>query len=214
MSKTLEDKILDLQISIEEDREQVDKIHKAIQRKNRRLEKMLLEFNKDNMNDPQWLFKNPSQPGVHEATNSLFEELYGGRYNGFTPSGHHADDDYVPIQKSFDLTLQYGEREELKKNCDHFVENFLPMLDPIMETYSRWDDKFDEVKVVPFQFRAESSGLDYLGYDPKADEWFYFTLVYGRVDTKRKFNNWDEAFDFAYELSRKSEEEYSNEYDY
>jgi hypothetical protein len=141
-------------------------------------------------------------PGAYDAIRKMIVELYGSEYNGINPSGYVHNGDYKPIQKSFDLSLDtYGKpkkKELFKKNCDHFVENFLPVLEPYLDISSRWDDKFPEVKVVGLQFKSDNGGLDYLGYDPETGDWYHFTMVYGNTDIKRKFGFWDEAFEFAF----------------
>lgn len=69
------------------------------------------------------------------------------------------------------------------------------------EIESRWDNSFPKVKVVPFNIRSEDWGLDFLGYCPADGRWYHYSQVYGRTDTKRVFNSWDDAFDFAYALA-------------
>jgi hypothetical protein len=185
-------------------RAEYKKLGDRIGRKVKEQEKLLITLNEDNLKDPVWLLRNPTMPGVYEATNQLWQDLYGGEYNGPHISGYHHDGKYNPIQANVEFWLKnYGStpRETFKKNCEHFIENFLPVLEPVMETGSRWDNKFPEIKVVPFQIRSEETGLDYLGYCPEDQKWYHFTMVYGRVNTERVFANWDAAFDFAYEMS-------------
>lgn len=93
-----------------------------------------------------------------------------------------------------------------KKNCDHFVENFLPVPEPYLDISSRWGDKFPEVKVVGLQFKSDEGGLDYLGYDPEAGDWYHFTIVYGNTNIERKFGSWDEAFEFVFDEANKEED--------
>ena len=182
-----------------------EKINKKIKHKSELKERLLLELNKDNLKDPAWLFRNPTMPGAHEATNKLFEEQYGGLYNGPHPSGYIHNKEYKPIQKNVEFCLRtYNHemtREKIKKNCEHFLENYLHMFDAVTEISSRWNNKFPEVSVVPFMFRSEESGLDYLGYCPADNRWYHFTLVYGRINTERVFETWDAAFDFAYDMA-------------
>jgi hypothetical protein len=174
-------------------------------------DQLLLELNKENLKDPAWLFKNPTMPGADEATENLVKELYGGTFNGPHPSGYIHDEKYKPVQKNFDFWLKVYSKEDkrdlLKKNCDHFVENFLTLLEPVMEIESRWNKKFEPMKVVPFQFRSEESGLDYLGYEPVEGTWYHFTLRYGNTDIERKFKNWDEAYEFAFRLTNTDEDD-------
>lgn len=185
-------------------RDQYKKIGDQITKKSKVKERLLLEINADNLKDAQWLMLNPTMPGAHEATLELVKSLYGGEYNGPHPSGYIHDGKYNPIQKNFDFWLKnYGDdskRALVQKNCEHFVETFLPMLGAHVEISSRWNDKFPKMKVVAFQFRSEDSGLDYLAYNPDNRLWYHFTMRYGSVDTQREFQTFAEAFDFAYTL--------------
>lgn len=190
---------------------EIEKTRLVLERKCKFRDKLLLQINSENLKNPEWVFRNPTLPGAHEATNDLMNDLYGGPYNGPHPSGYHHDGDYNPIQKNFDFCLSDhtgDNKETLKKNCTHFVENFLKFLDPVVTVCSQWDDRFPEMKVVPFQFRSESSGLDYLGYNPADGNWYHFTLVYGISDIKQIFYTFDDAFEFAYQLANQPENEY------
>jgi hypothetical protein len=186
-------------------RAQYKKIGDKITKKSKVKEQLLLEINADNLKDPQWLLLNPTLPGAHEATQELVKTLYGGEYNGPHPSGYIHDGKYGPIQKNFDFWLRNysddSKHDLVKRNCEHFVETFLPMLSAHTEISSRWDKKFPEMKVVAFQFRSEESGLDYLGYNPENQRWYHFTMRYGSADTQREFQTFAEAFDFAYTLA-------------
>ena len=192
--------------------DQQKKIEKELRRESKKRDKLLLQINSENLKNPGWLLKNPTMPGAHEATEKLIKDSYGGVFDGPHPTGYLYNGDHTPIQKNFDFSLNtYGDdskKEMLKKNCDHFIENFLPLLSPVMKIESRWNDKFPEVNVVPFKFRSESSGLDFLGYDPKGDRWYHYTIVYSSVDTKRDFANFEEAFEFAYALANTEEDNY------
>lgn len=208
---TVEQKLEKVNVELEELRKEYERIGKQIEVKYKLQEKLLLVINEDNLKDPAWLIRNPTMPGAHEATKALVEKHYGGEYNGPNPSGYHHDGKYKPIQKNFDFSLRdyskTGKREVFYKNCLHFIENFLPMLDPVMEIESRYNDKFQEMKVVPFNFRSESSGLDYLGYEPVEKVWYHFTQCYSRTDVERKFKSFDEAFDFAFKLVNTEEDD-------
>lgn len=190
-------------------RDEQKNIIDQIVKKNELKEKLLLELNSKNLKDPAWLFRNPTMPGVHEAVKKLFEEQYGGVYNGPHPSGYVHDDEYRPIQQNIEFWLHsYSKdpnRDQIKKNCDHFLENYLHIFDAVHEISSRWNKQFPEVSVVPFQFRSQDSGLDYLGYCPADSRWYHYTMVYGRVNTERVFDNWNDAFDFAYALANQKE---------
>lgn len=190
---------------------QYKKLGERIQRKAKDIEKLQLEINKDNLKDPVWLIQNPTMPGVHEAINELFERDYGGIYNGPHPSGYLQDDDYRPIQKNFEFWFKdYGAEtkyDERKRNCEHFLENYLHILNPVMEISCRYGDRFPEMKVVPFQFRSEDYGLDYLGYNPEDGCWYHFTMVYRRTDIERRFSNFSDAFHFAYRLSNSNSDD-------
>lgn len=202
----IEDKVAKSELELEALRSEYKKLGDKLSRKIKSHDKLLLELNKDNLKDIAWLVKNPEKPGSYEAIKSFIIDFYGSEYNGPFPQGYHHDGDYVPIQKAFDFSLNtYGKdkKEEYRKNCKHFIETFLPHLDPVLDVESRYNDKFPEMKVVPFKFRSESSGLDYLGYDPESGKWYHFTMCYSMVDVKREFKDFDEAFDFAYKLSNK-----------
>jgi hypothetical protein len=197
-------KLNEVESALDSLRAEHQRIGDQITRKIKQQEKLLLELNRDNLTDPAWLFRNPTMPGASEATDQLVKDLYGGRFNGPHPSGYHHDN-YVPIQKNFDFWLkdydkQDGKRDLIKQNCDHFVNTFMQHLLPVQEIKSLWDETVQPVKVVPFMFRSEDSGLDYLGYDPEHNEWFHFTTCFGRTDIRQRFDCWDDAFDFAWNL--------------
>jgi hypothetical protein len=193
---------------LDELRAEYKKLGDKIRRKAEQQEKLLLEINADNLKDPAWLLRNPTMPGAHEDTVKLIESLYGGKYNGPHPSGYIHDDEYKPIQKNFNFWLKdyskEGNREMFRKNCEHFIQNFMPLLDAVHEISSLWNDKFPKVKVVPFQFHSEETGLDYLGYCPADTRWYYYTVVHGRMNTERVFNSWHAAFDFAYAIANQT----------
>lgn len=208
------EKLNKVECELEELRAEYKKLGNKIQRKAKEQEKLLLVLNEDNLKDPIWLLKNPTMPGVHAASKKLLDDLYGGEYNGPHFSGYCHDGKYNPIQTNVEFWLKnYGKttREEFKANCEHFIENFMPSLEAVMEVGCRWDDKFPDMKVIPFQFRSEDSGLDYLGYNPDDQKWYHFTLVYGNTNIERVFESWDDAFDFAFGLANKTEE---NDYEW
>jgi hypothetical protein len=185
-------------------RAEYKKLGEKINRKAKEQEKLLITLNTDNLKDPVWLLRNPTMPGVYEAINQLIKSLYGGEFNGPHPSGY-IHDDYKPVQTNFNFWLRsYNKeitKETLKANCTHFVENFLHILDAVVEIESRWDNSFPKVQVVPFNVRSEESGLDFLGYCPADGRWYHYSQVYGRTNTKRVFDSWNDAFDFAYALA-------------
>jgi hypothetical protein len=194
-------------------RAEYKKLGDKIGRKVKEQEKLMLVLNADNLKDYVWLLRNPTMPGVYEATKKMLTDLYGGEYNGPHIMGYHHDGKYNPIQACVDFTMRtYGStpREKIKENCEHFIQNFLTALEPVMTTSTRWSDKFPEIKVVPFQFRSEEGGLDYLGYCPADQKWYHFTLTYGRTNTERVFENWDAAFDFAYEMANREYSDYED----
>lgn len=179
------------------------KLGEKIQRKRKVQEKLLLELNHDNLKDPAWLFRNPTMPGVYEATQKLIKDQYG-EYTGPHPQGYIHDGNYKPIQANFNFWLKnYGSktREVYKKNCEHFLENYLHIFDPVMEISGRYGQKFPEMKVVPFQFESEEHGLNYLGYNPEDKKWYHFTMRYGITDIVQVFKDWDAAFNYAYDYS-------------
>jgi hypothetical protein len=208
---SIEEKLDKVNVELDALRSEYKKVGDRITRKVKQQEKLLLELNKNNLDDPEWLILNPTLPGAHEGMLRLFKKHYGGEYNGPHPSGYIHDGNYKPVQKNFNFWLNtYGKhdrRNELKQNCDHFLQNFLQYLKPVIEIGSRWDNRFPQVKVVPFQFCSEDSGLDCLGYEPTEGVWYHYTLVYGRADTQRRFDNWDAAFEFAYAMSNQSSRE-------
>jgi hypothetical protein len=169
---------------------------------NKRLEQHLLEFNKDKFDSMEWLIKNPTLPGVHEALEKLFKEYYGGTYNGPHHAGYIHNGDYKPIQINIEFMLKDyddgGDGEIHIKNCKHFVENYLQFFKPYEEIESRYSDKFPLMKVVGFQFQSESSGLRYLGYNPENENWYCYSMVYRTTDVVCKFKDFDEAIRFAY----------------
>jgi hypothetical protein len=188
-------------------RAEYKKLGDKIGRKVKEQEKLMLVLNADNLKDHVWLLRNPTMPGVYEATKELWKDLYGGNYIGPHIMGYHHDDKYNPIQASVHFCLEtYSNsdtREKVKENCEHFIQNFLSSLDPVIETASRYSNKFPKIKVVPFQFCSEERGLDYLGYCPADQKWYHFTMRYGCTNTERVFENWDAAFNFAYEMSNR-----------
>jgi hypothetical protein len=208
----LTEKIAKLRTEIADIRKQYESLGKQIVLKSKQLENMLIKLNKDRFTDIAWLMQNPNMPGAHEATKDMIVGLYGTEYNGPQPSGYiRIDEKNVVCQKNFEFCFtQYGKetnhREMVKKNCDHFIETFLPHLAPVMEADGGGQETFPDIKVVPFNFQSESHGLDYLGYEPTEGVWYYFTMVYRRTEIVKKFKSWDEAFDFAYAMVNESSE--------
>lgn len=155
-------------------------------------------INQDNFKSMKWLIENPTEPGQYEAMQKLVNNLYGGEYNGVHPSGYTHDGEYNPIQQDFQLSYgEYGDHARDRNNIEHFMKNYLEYLKPVVDIHSRWNDKFPEMKVVPFQFSSKTSGLDYLGFNPDDKKWYHFNMVYGRVDTKEVFESLDQALDFV-----------------
>ena len=203
MMENIEEKAAKCEAELQELRKQSEKINRQFSAKNKHYKKLLLELNKDNLKEIAWLVKNPESPGVYEALNEMFEQFYGGTYNGPHPAGYYHDDNYKPIQKNFEFMIDSDGRkdrkEEFRKNIDHFLKTFLHHLDPVVEVECRFGNKLPPMKVIPFSFLSESSGIHYLGYEPQKGEWFYIELVYGTYDVLKKFKDFDEAFEFAYE---------------
>lgn len=198
--KDLKENIKKTEEEIKELRLEDEKLRKKIQRKVKALEKLKIEFNKDNFKSMEWLIQNPTEPGQYEALREMFNNLYGGEYNGIHPSGYIHDGEYKQIQQNFNIIYgeyDYHDHVQDRKNIEHFMENYLGFLKPVMEVESLWDDKYPAVNVVPFQFSSKSSGLDYIGYEPEGKKWYHFTMVYSRVDVKRDFDSLEEALDFV-----------------
>lgn len=191
---------------MEELRKQYEALQKKIVLLAKQQEKLFIDVNKENLLNPEWLFVNPNAAGTYEALRDLIKKLYGGDFNGPHPTGYLHDGNYKNCQQNFDFWLKvyndhHGEKKaQIYKNCCHFIENFIHILKPMVQTESRWNDKFPEISVVPFQVKADEGELNYLGYEPLTKTWYHFTCVYGIHDTTREFANFEEAFEFAFNL--------------
>ncbi len=196
----------------------IEDLHKKIKSLNTQLTKQankrdaaLLELNKSNFSNMEWLIKNPTLPGSEKALSEIIKILYGGEWNGVHPSGYLHDGKYNPIQKNFEFNCRVYSKDKdvevYKKNIQHFVENYVSFLEPLETIESRWSDKFPKVDVVGFQFMSRSSGLDYLGYDPKGGYWYHYTLKYSKTDVERKFENFEEALDFIFDFVKTNEDD-------
>lgn len=178
-----------------------------------RRDQLKIELNRDNLESIEWLIKNPAEPGAYEAFKKKFTELYGGEYEGIHSMGYHHDDDYQPIQKNFEFTLRvYGKfsdvepsRDRFYKNIKHFLDNYLQFLSPVQQIEAIGTNNV--ISVVPFNFRSLESHLDFAGYEPTNKEWYWYTMRYGRTDTVKKFNSFDEAFNVMFTLVNYSDEE-------
>ena len=188
----------------------IDELRKKIKSLNTQLTKQankrdaaLLELNKNNFSSMEWLIKNPTLPGSHEALSEMMKNLYGGEWNGVHPSGYTHDGKYNPIQKNFEFNCRVYSKDKdaevYKNNIRHFVENYVQFFEPLETIESRWSNKFPKVNVVGFQFMSRSSGLDYLGYDPEHGDWYHYTVRYSKPDIERKFENFDAALAFAFD---------------
>ena len=199
-----QEQISAIETELESLREKYEKLGNIIERKAKKHAKLLIELNKDNLNNLEWLIRNPEIPAAYNGLKRIIDRLYGGEFNGPCAQGYIQDENYKPIQANFNFWLKnYDEevqqRDLLKTNCDHFVENVLPLLSAVTTTSSRYSEKFPEIKVVPFKFSSEDTGLNYLGYEPIEGVWYHFSQTWGKANTEHKFKDWDEAFNFAYD---------------
>lgn len=209
---TDQEKLHMIEAEIESLRQLVKKSNDRIQILVKDQSKILIKMNRHHFGDMEWLIKNPTMPGSHEALNKKIIEMYGGEYNGVHPSGYVQNENYEPIQKSFEFHVEIysnenrKEKEQIyKDNIRHFVANCLKYFQPFMTVGSRWNDTYPEVDVVAFRFASEDTGLEYLGYDPDEKVWYHFSMVYGTTDVKKKFNNFEEALDFIFTFSYNSD---------
>jgi hypothetical protein len=198
----ISEQISTIEAELESLRKKYKKMGSVITNKVKKHDKLLTELNKDNLDNPEWLIRNPAMPGAYDGLKRMINRLYGGEFNGPHYEGYIYDDNYVPIQVNFSFWLKDYDKEIsqdlLKKNCDHFVENILPFLSAVTSISSRYSEKFTKMKVVPIRFNSEDTGLDYLGYEPIEGSWYHFSQRWGKTNTETKFKDWDEAFNFAY----------------
>ena len=168
-------------------------------------ERLFKIVNESNFTDIAWLIKNPSAPGAYDATQAWLKKTFGGEYRGVGTMGYLHDGEYRDLQLNFRLqfsTYSSATRDEVKANADLFVREVLPLLEPKVEvTRARYRDE-GSIKMVPLQFLSEESGLDFLGVDA-GGTWYHYSQVYGRTEIRRTFSSWDEAFEFAWEMSRR-----------
>ncbi len=176
---------------------------KELDQLNELRDSILYDMYKHNMDDMEWLIKNPCMPGSHEAMENKIKKLYGGLYNGVHPYGYVADDNCVAIQKNFEFctdVYNYENKDEIKaqrkSNIKHFVSNYIKYLVPYVKIRP-----YDvEIDVIGFQFQATDCGLMSLGYDPNGDVWYFYETAYGNIRVKKQFNNFEEALDFIFEI--------------
>jgi hypothetical protein len=208
----------DLEKLIEREKENIgslskeyEQILKMLKNARGRLDEYLMEYNQDNLKSMSWLIKNPGMPGAETATTDWFEENYGGTFKGPNPAGYVHNFDYKPIQLNLEFKLKlYGDfakKEVYIANCKHFVENYLEFFEPYQDIESRFSEKFAPMKVVGFQFRSNSGGFDYLGYNPENKTWYSYVRVHGFIDTIHEFKDFADAIEFAFVASQTEEED-------
>jgi len=190
-------------------RSEYKKLGDKVSRAYKKWEKLAEQDNKAKSKDVKWLIQGVDQPGHYESLRGYFAENYGGEYEGVNPSGYTHDGNYKNQEQNFDLRLEtYGKperKESYKKNVERFLSEFFPLLTARTTVCSRYNDKFPEMLVKPLQYKSEESGLSYLFFEPDSGNWYAGNLVYGRWDVNRKFKNFEEAFEFAFEESNKEE---------
>ena len=171
-------------------------------------ERLFKLVNESNFTDIAWLIKNPGAPGAYEATREWLKKTFGGEYRGVSTMGYLHDGKYRDLQLNFQFQFStHGSttREETKANADLFVREVLPLLKPMVEvTRARYRNE-GSVMMVPLQFLSEESGLDFLGVDADGT-WYHYSQVYGRTEILHTFANWDDAFEFAWEMSQRAKE--------
>lgn len=204
------DEIEKLESEISKTRLLIDKHTKKLTAMIKKKDKLVIEENRDNYTNMEWLIKNPSLPGSHKAMDAFFETRYSGVWEGVHPDGYYHLADGVSMQKNFSLicNIYYHEssntESKRKDNIVDFMENFLKFLEPTTEISSRYSDEFPTVKVVTFSFNSSQRGINLLGYEPLKKEWYYYTLTYGTTDIKKCFGHLKEALDFAFDYCRKN----------
>ena len=209
----LEEKILKEELLLEELYKKQKTLRTQITKAQNRRDKAMMELNKDSMSDMKWLIQNPGTPGHYEAMNRKLTELYGSEYSGPHASGYmrRSRTDYTPVQANFDFHLDVYDHLEKKSeriaNCKHFVENYIDVFEPLMKVDSRYSKKFEDKMMVGFSFRSQSSGIDYLGYEPEEKAWYWFTLRYSMTNIEKKFKDFDEAIEFAFNLAQIDEDD-------
>jgi len=181
-----------------------------IKKKNEQWEEVFNSVNRDNYQDIKWLINNPNAPESHKYIVDWLTKNYGSEYLGVSTSGYRHDGNYKNPQKNFDFYLvdysvDKSRREAMKENILHFIENIVPLLTYTDRVSSRWGDKFPEMEVKSFQYKSESVGLSYLFYHEVEGAWYDGTLTYGQWDVDRRFNSFDEAFDYAYNKAQEEE---------
>lgn len=207
------------EIEISKIRKELKTLESKLSRNIKKRDNALLELNKENLCDMEWLIKNPTMPGSEDAMRNMITSLYESEYRGVYPSGYIHDEKYKAIQKNFEFQcVSYSNKDKtglMKDNIRHFVENFLVFLEPHQEIESRWSDKYKKVNVVGFQFLSRESGLDYLGYDKVKDEWYHYSLRYRRSNIEHKFDNFEQALDFIFDFAKiANEDENDAQFDY
>jgi hypothetical protein len=208
----LEEVLLTEELLLEELYAKKKSIETQIKEAQERRDNTMFELNKDFMNDMKWLIKNPAVPCHYEAMKDKLKKLYGGDYNGPHESGYMTRDHncYIPVQSNFEFFLcVYGDlrlKEQRIANCKHFVDNYIDAFEPLLDVTSRYNNQFGDKKMVGFQFRSSmSNGLDYLGYEPLEKTWYWFTMRYSLINIEKKFKNFDEAIEFAFDLANQAE---------
>jgi len=201
----------DCELKISEIHKEIKSLQAKLSHIIKKRDNALLELNKDNLGDMEWLIKNPTIPGSEEAMQNMITSFYESEYRGVYPCGYIHDAKYKAIQKTFKFQcVSYSNEDNteiMKSNIRHFVENFLEFLEPYQKFKSRWSDKYEKVNVVGFQFLSRESGLDYLGYDKVKDEWYHYSLRHGKTDIEYKFDNFEQALDFIFDFVKIAGEE-------
>lgn len=163
------------------------KLDRKIQAKCNKLDSLLIERNRDNFGDFEWLLNNPDVPGQWEAMRDWVGSRFGDEYSGVLPSGYYRDIN----QQAFSISLGYEHEDSDKRqqkiaNVKAFLSEYVHMMKPS-------DGGF-----VSFTYATgQWSGIFDLAYRPDTETWWTTNVQYSRMVDKTQHDSLDAAIDAA-----------------
>jgi hypothetical protein len=173
---------------------QVDALHKKINRKYDKRQKMLLKQNQHHFGDIEWLINNPDTPGQYEALQTWVKSRFG-EFMGVHPSGYYPD----ISQQAFSIMLHDRWRnEDDGDDTEVMVTNAKAFLTECLGYFKPNSDGF-----VSFNYMiGEHSGVFQLSYRPETQSWWTRNIRYHHVREEREYPDLDAAILAAQEIAR------------
>ena len=165
-------------------------LRRNIRDKAKKRDGLMLEANKEHFGDIEWLINNPTTPGQGEALMAWVTDRFGGEWMGVYPSGYYPE----ISQQAFDILLHdrwvdKNDQNSLAKR----IENVHAFFAECLGYFRPNDDGF-----VSFTYATgKHSGIFQLSYRPSNQTWWTTNTRYGRMVSKTKRKNLDDAIAHA-----------------